>query len=34
MAIANKRRIYYFAFMPVRSCRVTIRDLDGVFAHR
>jgi hypothetical protein len=28
--IANKRRICYFASMPVRSCRVTIQDLDGV----
>jgi hypothetical protein len=28
--IAKKRRICYFASMPVRSCRVTIQDLDGV----
>jgi hypothetical protein len=28
--VANKKRICYFAAMPVRSCRVTIQDLDGV----
>ena len=28
--VANKRRICYFALMPVRSCRVTIQDMDGV----
>jgi len=28
--MANKRRICYFAPMPVKSCRVTIQDLDGV----
>ena len=27
--MANKRRICYDASMPVRSCRVTIQDLDG-----
>src|SRR2546425_10595867 len=27
---ANKKRIYYFAPMSVRSCRVTIQDMDGV----
>src|SRR6266403_1731008 len=28
--VANKKRICYFASMPVRSCRVTIQDMDGV----
>jgi hypothetical protein len=28
--LANKKRICYLAAMPVRSCRVTIQDLDGV----
>jgi hypothetical protein len=28
--MANKRRICYFAFMPLRSCRVTIQDMNGV----
>jgi hypothetical protein len=28
--MANKKRICYFAAMPVRSCRVTIQDMDGV----
>src|SRR5207245_5840214 len=28
--VANKKRICYFALMSVRSCRVTIQDLDGV----
>jgi hypothetical protein len=30
MPVANKKRIWYFPPMPVRSCRVTIQDLDGV----
>jgi hypothetical protein len=29
-SIANERRICYFASMSVRSCRVTIQDLEGV----
>jgi hypothetical protein len=29
-AMANKKRICYLAAMPVRSCRVTIQDMDGV----
>lgn len=29
-SIAKKMRICYFALMAVRSCRVTIQDLDGV----
>ena len=28
--MANKKRIWYLAPMPVRSCRVTIQDMDGV----
>ena len=28
--IANKKRICYLALVPVRSCRVTIQDMDGV----
>jgi hypothetical protein len=28
--VANKKRMCYFAPMPVRSCRVTIQDMDGV----
>jgi hypothetical protein len=28
--MANKKRICYFARMPVRSCRLTIQDMDGV----
>jgi hypothetical protein len=28
--MAKKRRIWYFAVMAMRSCRVTIQDLDGV----
>src|ERR1700747_598634 len=28
--IANKRRICYFPSMSVRSCRVTVQDIDGV----
>ena len=28
--VANKKRICYFAPMAVRSCRVTIQDLDRV----
>src|SRR5690242_21803184 len=28
--MANKRRIWYFDVMPVRSCRVTIQDMDGI----
>ena len=28
--MANKRRTCYFLIMPVRSCRVTIQDMDGV----
>ena len=28
--VANKRRICYFALMAVRSCRVTIQNLEGV----
>jgi hypothetical protein len=28
--VANERRISYFAFMPLRSCRVTIQDMDGI----
>lgn len=28
--IANKKRICYFASMPVRSCRVAIQDMHGV----
>jgi hypothetical protein len=28
--VANKKRICYLAAMSVRSCRVTIQDMDGV----
>jgi hypothetical protein len=28
--IANERRICYFALTAVRSCRVTIQDLEGI----
>src|ERR1700731_4640731 len=28
--IAKKRRMCYFAAMPVRSCRVTIQDMDEI----
>src|SRR2546430_15392564 len=28
--MANKKRICYFVPMSVRSCRVTIQDMDGV----
>jgi hypothetical protein len=28
--VANKKRMCYRAAMPVRSCRVTIQDMDGV----
>src|SRR6266481_8791450 len=28
--VANEKRICYFAPMSVRSCRVTIQDMDGV----
>ena len=28
--MAKIKRIWYFAFMQVRSCRVTIRDIDGI----
>lgn len=28
--MANKKRICYIALMPVRSCRVTIQDIDGI----
>lgn len=28
--LAKKRRICYFLPMPIRSCRVTIQDMDGV----
>jgi hypothetical protein len=27
--VANKKRICYLALMQVRSCHVTIRDIDG-----
>jgi hypothetical protein len=30
LSVANKKRICYLAAMPVRSCRVTIQDTDGV----
>ena len=30
MRVANIKRICYFAFMQVRSCRVTIRDIGGI----
>ena len=30
LRVANKKRICDFAAMPVRSCRVTIQDMDGV----
>jgi hypothetical protein len=30
LIMTNKRRICSFALMPVRSCRVTIQDMDGV----
>lgn len=29
--MAKKKRICYFAPMALRSCRVTIQDMDGVF---
>ncbi len=29
-AVAKIKRICYCAFMQVRSCRVTIRDIDGM----
>jgi hypothetical protein len=29
-SVAKKRRICYFLAMTVRSCRVTIQDMDGV----
>jgi len=29
-SIAKERRICYFAIMAVRSCRVTIHDLEGI----
>lgn len=29
-SIANKRRICYLPVMRVRSCRVTIQDMDGI----
>jgi hypothetical protein len=28
--MANKKRIWYFLAMEIRSCRVTIADMDGV----
>jgi hypothetical protein len=28
--MAKKKRIWYVAVMPLRSCRVTIQDMDGV----
>ena len=28
--MANNKRMWYFAPMPVRSCRVTIQNMDGV----
>src|SRR5882757_9774342 len=30
LPMAKKRRICYFASMAVRSCRVTIQDLEGI----
>ena len=30
MAMANKRRIWYFPAMPVRLCRVTIQTMNSV----
>jgi hypothetical protein len=30
LAMAKKKRIWYGARMTLRSCRVTIKDLDGV----
>lgn len=29
-SVANKRRTCYFALMPLRACRVTLEDMNGV----